>query len=61
MTLDEAIIHAEEVAEINQTIADNTESDKWQDIAACEKCAAEHRQLAEWLRELKKRREKDEK
>lgn len=41
MTLDEAIIHAEEVADR----CDVTDGD-------C-KCAAEHRQLAEWLRELK--------
>lgn len=60
MTLDEAIIHAEEVAEINKTIADNTETDNWMDIAQCEKCAEEHRQLAEWLKELKERREQPE-
>ena len=57
MTLDEAIEHAEEVAEINQTIADNTDDDNWMDIAQCEKCAAEHKQLAEWLKELKLLRE----
>ena len=53
MTLDEAIIHAEEVAEINENIAYNTDSENWMDIAQCEKCAEEHRQLAEWLKELK--------
>ena len=37
MTLEDAIIHAEEVA--------NT--------AECEKCAQEHVQLAKWLKELK--------
>ena len=42
MTLDEAILHAEEVADR----CDVTDGD-------C-KCAAEHRQLAEWLRELKR-------
>ena len=55
MTLSEAIIHAEEVAreyedaigtEINMMYAH--EHDK-----NCMKCAEEHRQLAEWLKELK--------
>ena len=40
MTLDEAILHAEEVA--------NSE---------CSECAKEHKQLAEWLKELKGYRE----
>ena len=43
MTLDEAIKHCEEVAE--NVMHENAE------------CAAEHRQLAEWLRELKELRE----
>jgi hypothetical protein len=42
MILDEAIIHAEEVADRCEI----TDGD-------C-KCAAEHRQLAEWLKKLKK-------
>jgi hypothetical protein len=54
MTLEEAIIHAEDVAEINQSIANNTEHDNWMDIAQCEKCAEEHRQLAEYLKLLKR-------
>jgi hypothetical protein len=54
MTIDEAIIHAEEIAEINENIAYNTDSENWMDIAQCEKCAKEHRQLAEWLKELKR-------
>ena len=41
MTIDEAIKHAEEVAEEK----------------LCEKCGEEHRQLAEWLKELKQLRE----
>lgn len=45
MTLEEAIQHAEEVA------CDLENKDK------CDKCAAEHRQLAEWLKELKKLKE----
>ena len=43
MTLDEAIKHAEEVAEEKR----------------CEKCGEEHRQLAEWLKELKQLREQE--
>ena len=39
MTLDEAIKHCEEVAEQNEE-------------QSCKECANEHRQLAEWLREL---------
>ena len=40
MTLDEAIAHALEVASTNK----------------CRECADDHRQLAEWLQELKERR-----
>ena len=43
MTLDEAIIHAREVAA---------------QLGGCE-CAAEHIQLAEWLEELRERRKND--
>ena len=41
MTLEEAIIHAEEVVDRCEV----TDGDR--------ACAAEHRQLAEWLKELK--------
>jgi hypothetical protein len=41
MTLDEAIKHAEEVA--NGMTAQGE----------CPECAADHRQLAEWLKELR--------
>ena len=70
MTLDGAIKHAEEVAEENEKKAkewhenqvrkcelfpfaemDYTHEDE------CKKCANEHRQLAEWLKELKQLRE----
>lgn len=58
MTLDEAIKHAEEVAELNEecTRIYNEQGDA---IASCSchECAIEHRQLAEWLRELKAHRE----
>jgi len=69
MTLDEAIKHAEEVAKQNEEdaiiysncknhkknlyeigLAENAEK-------KCCKCAEEHRQLAEWLKELKQLRE----
>ncbi len=61
MTLEEAIKHCEEVAEkydtelnlINCGIS-NESCDN------CLECAAEHRQLAEWLTELKEMRRKPE-
>ena len=59
MTIDEAIKHCEEVTE--------TEEQKYKDwkgdyphlkkIDSCLEYAAEHRQLAEWLKELKAYRE----
>ena len=54
MTLDEAIIHAREVAERNRKQYKNCPSDRT-DIRyqTCEECAEEHKQLAEWLEELK--------
>lgn len=42
MTLDEAIQHAQEIAN-----------------KGCDQCAKDHQQLAEWLTELKNRREED--
>ena len=72
MTLDEAIKHAEEVAEENETVAntrtfedgytvdemycDDTECIN-EHLDRCLACADEHRQLAEWLKELKHLRE----
>ena len=54
MTLDEAILHAREVAERNRKQYKNCPSDRT-DIRhqTCEECAEEHNQLAEWLEELK--------
>ena len=54
MTLDEAIVHAREVAERNRNQYKNCPSDRT-DIRhqTCEECAEEHEQLAEWLEELK--------
>ena len=53
MSLDEAILHAEEVAE------EHTKYNFYGGYESCDECANEHRQLAEWLAELKQRREAD--
>ena len=55
MTLDEAIIHAREVASEQKIrsgacVQNDSECDKF---STCLKCAEEHDQLAEWLEELK--------
>ena len=62
MTIDEAIKHAEEKAREQEEFAKAVESRWGCDVTGYSKhtkCAAEHRQLAEWLQELKERREKD--
>ena len=58
MTIDEAIKHCEEVAEDKETKAlrigqqyEGTLLDR--NAKECRRCAADHRQLATWLRELK--------
>ena len=62
MTLDEAIKHCEEVAEIKEKEGSlNQESfmplDEFLGYRVeCLKCAAEYRQLAEWLKELERYR-----
>ena len=56
MTLDEAIKHCLEKAEENDNCANKCEAVYGEDngiIEACRECAADHRQLAEWLTELK--------
>lgn len=66
MTLEEAIKHCEEVAEKQEITAKSNliEIDKIKadgilrlydadEYESCMKCAKEHRQLAEWLKELK--------
>lgn len=68
MTLDEAIKHAEEVAEDKETrakecIVKANSNNEWlfdyevrklkEESVSCAECAAQHRQLAEWLKELK--------
>lgn len=48
MTIDEAIKHCEEVAEkYCDAVEEGLKPDDF-----CDSCASEHRQLAEWLREL---------
>ena len=63
MTLEEAIKHAEEVAEENQERANSnilTERNgtkflyDGEEYKKCYKCAEEHRQLAEWLKDYKR-------
>lgn len=54
MTLDEAIRHCEDVAEELEEEAKEAHVLSGMD---CMECAEEHRQLAEWLKELKAYRE----
>ena len=51
MTIDEAISHALEVAEGQDKCAEISVSEHAKERIS--KCAAEHRQLAEWLQELR--------
>lgn len=56
LTLDEAIKHCLEVAEQKEHDSIATTGDHELDIAmkeGCIQCAADHRQLAEWLQELR--------
>ena len=55
LTLEEAIVHAKEVAEKNYSGANFESIDSVDDDikANCVKCAEEHEQLVEWLEELK--------
>ena len=66
MTIDEAIKHAEEVAEEQEKAAKEWHENQIRKCELipfaemdhtheneCKKCAKEHRQLAEWLKELK--------
>ena len=60
MTIDEAIKHAEEVADLCEDSASRYDmTDSLESHMACKdgKCAEEHRQIAEWLKELKLYRE----
>lgn len=56
LTLDTAIKHCLDVAEQNETQAEKWHKEggaEWGKTINCRECAADHRQLAEWLRELK--------
>ena len=61
MTIDEAIVHAREVAEIQRKDNDNCEYKEEYGCKGCAyyyskpciECAEEHEQIAEWLEELK--------
>lgn len=57
MTLEKAIIHAEAVAKSKEREAkENRNHGGWaydDEAKKCSACAAEHRQLAEWLKELR--------
>lgn len=60
MTLDEAIAHAKEVASKVRKNGNYLHFRGNERIAnECDECASEHEQLAEWLEELKARREAD--
>lgn len=50
MTIDEAIAHSLEVAERYERMEDSHDDRLREE---CAECAAEHRQLADWLQELK--------
>ena len=56
MDLDEAIKHCDEVAKRERKLYEEELTDC---LEGCIKCAEEHEQLAEWLKELKRYRETD--
>lgn len=63
LTLEEAISHCLEVAEQNDAQAEKWQEEggeEWGKTTACRECAADHRQLAEWLTDFKGLREKQE-
>lgn len=63
LTLEEAIVHAKEVADMNYNDAEKFDSnDSVENYmkANCMKCAEQHEKLAEWLEELKSYKEAEE-
>lgn len=63
LTLEEAIAHAKEVADMNYNDAEKFDSnDSVENYmkANCMKCAEQHEKLAEWLEELKSYKEAEE-
>lgn len=61
MKLDEAILHAREVAQRNRKAMNFESTDSIDDDIKinCTHCAEQHEQLAVWLEDLKRRREYD--
>lgn len=63
LTLEKAIVHTKEVADMNYNDAEKFDSnDSVENYmkANCMKCAEEHEQLAEWLEELKSYKDAEE-
>lgn len=63
LTLEEAIVHAKEVVDMNYNDAEKFDSnDSVENYmkANCIKCAEQHEKLAEWLEELKSYKEAEE-
>ena len=59
MTLDEAIQHCKDAEKANrQGALELARKCEWDSAKSCQACADEHKQLAEWLTELKQNREK---
>ena len=58
MTLDETIKHCEQIAVANEAHAQDSMGKGGYEERACIECASEHRQLVEWLKELKERKSK---
>ena len=58
MTIDEAICHAEEVAEENYGKATEYQY-QCNELSKCLKCGDEHMQLAEWLKDYKRLKEQE--
>lgn len=58
MNLDEAIKRYEEKAKESREQPFKEKMDI-EDVAACEECAEEYEQVAEWLKELKARRDEE--
>ena len=56
MKLEEEIKHCEKVAEDQEWMAEAYDDDSM-GAKLCKECAEEHRQIAEWLRELQRDRE----
>ena len=53
MTIDDAIKHCKDVIEANEQKAESIKEYNGYTELECMKCAEDHRQLAEWLKELK--------